>query len=101
MTGDEIRIPDAETFRFQRPQGRDGGRHQCRLGIPGQGQGLDIPVPDQVGQAFSQCLVHLGKDLARRRISLGQLAPHADDLSALPRKYECPHRGIPFCLMSL
>ena len=64
-------------------------RHQRRLGVFGELQGLGRAVPDDGGQLFPERRIDLVEHRARGRKSLRQGLAHADRLGALPRKGEC------------
>ncbi len=63
-------------------------RHQRRLRVLGQRQGLRRPLPDDVGQLLAERLVDLVEHRARFRKGLGKRLAHADRLAALAGKRE-------------
>ena len=70
-------------------------RHQRRLGVFGELQGLGRAVPDDGGQLFAERRVDLVEHRAGGRKSLRQGLAHADRLGTLPWKSECCRHGVP------
>ena len=98
MAGDEGRVPaDRESgLGLQHAQGGDRHRHQRRLGVFGELQGLGRPVPDDRRQLFAERRVDLVEHGPRGRKGLRQRLAHADRLGTLPRKSKCcRHRRSP------
>ena len=89
----EIHMRKAKPFGLQRAQGSNRGGHQRRLGILRQGQGFNLPLPDQRRQAFPQGFIHLLKHRPRGGIGLCQRLAHTNGLRALSGKYECSAHG--------
>ena len=91
MAGHEGGVPpDREAgLGLQHPQGGERDRHQGRLGIFGELQGLGRAVPDDGGQLLAERRIDLVENRARRRKGLRQGLAHADRLGTLPRKCEC------------
>jgi len=77
-------------LRFENSDHRKTRRHQCRLGVFGQGEVVVRPFEHQARQILRQSFVDFLKQPARRRKRSGEGTPHADHLRALTRKYECP-----------
>ena len=74
---------------LQHAQGRERDRHQRRLGIFGELQGLGRAFPDHGGQLFAERGIDLVEYRAGGRKSFRQRLAHADRLGALPGKSEC------------
>ncbi len=88
MAGDELRIArqvDAG-FRLQHPHRGERHRHQRRLGILGQGEGLGRSLEDDGAELGAERRIDFIEHLPRGRESLGQRLAHADRLTALARK---------------
>ena len=74
---------------LQYTQGSERDRHQCRLGIFGELQGLSRTIPDNGCQLLAERRIDLVENRAGGRKSLRQGLAHADRLGALPWKSEC------------
>ena len=70
--------------RLQHPQSRQRNRHQRRLGIFGELQGLGRAVPNDGCQLFTERRIDLVEHRAGGRKGLRQRLAHADRLGALP-----------------
>src|SRR5579859_4961791 len=82
-------------FAFQHTHGSERDRHQRRLGIFRQLQGLAWTVPDDVRQLLTERRIDLVEYRPRRRKSLRQRLAHTDRLGTLPRKGECCRHTCP------
>ncbi len=91
MSGDKGGVPShRETgFLFKHAQGRERDRHQRRLGVFGELEGLRRTIPDDPGQFFAKRRIHLVEYRAGGRKSLGERLAHSDGLRPLPRKGKC------------
>ncbi len=74
---------------FQRPHCCNRNRHECRLGIGGQGQGIFRAIEDDVGQFFTQGLIDFLENLSGLRITVVKGFAHSNLLAALAWKCEC------------
>src|SRR5579859_2554502 len=82
-------------FAFQHTHGGERDRHQRRLGIFRQLQGLAWTVPDDVRQLLTERRIDLGEYRTRRRKSLRERLAHSDRLGTLTRKGECCRHTCP------
>ena len=91
MTGHEGSIVSKRDPRLglQHPQGRERYRHQRRLGIFGQLQGLARTIPDDGGELLAEGLIDLVENHPRHGKGVGQRLAHANRLGALARKRKC------------
>ena len=98
MAGDEGGGSDRHALGLERAHRGERGRHQRRLGVAGQGELGGVTVPDQRRELLAEGRIDLVENRLRRREGRGEVAPHADDLGTLPRKYECArHDPSLFC----
>src|SRR6478672_10229817 len=97
MAGDErgIVCEIEACLALEHPHRRKRYRHQRGLGILRQGEPLRRSVPHDGAQLVAERLVHLVEHLACCREGLGERLPHADGLTALPRKNECDGHAYP------
>ena len=91
---------DRHALGLERAHRGERGRHQRRLGVAGQGELGRVALPDQGGELLAERGVDLVEDRPRGRKGLGEVAPHADDLGALPGKHECPRHDPSLALFS-
>ena len=73
---------------------RKRNRHQGRLGVLGQRQGVERTIEHDLGQLLAERGVDLIEHGAGRGVRLGELGAHADGLTALPGKDECNGHGL-------
>ena len=90
MAGDESDMGFEIELAVFLEHARDGEahRHQRRLRILGEGQIALRPLEHEAREILLQRLVDLVEDIARRRERAGKIAPHADRLRTLARKYQ-------------
>ena len=99
MAGNELRVAlEIEaSLGFQDADRRQRHRHQCRLGVFGERQGLDRPFEYGGRQLGAERLVDLVEDLLRGREIRRQGLAHADRLATLPWEHERRRHALP-CL---
>ena len=90
MAGDEADLGHEIELALALEHAQDGEAdgHQGRLGVLGQGQGLDRPFEHQAAERLLERLIDLFKDVAGRAKGPGEILAHAHRLGALPRKYK-------------
>ncbi len=90
MAGDEggVALQVEPGLGLQHAQRRERGGHQRRLGVGGERQRLDRPVPHDGRQLLAQRLVDFLEHGAGDGELIGEGLAHADRLAALPGKHE-------------
>src|SRR5579864_169008 len=105
MASNKSRVPShrESRFRLQHAQGRKRHRHQGRLGIFSELQGLRWAVPYGGRQFLAERGIDLVEDRARRREGFRKRLTHTDGLRTLAGKSECCcHRMSPeFCFPAI
>ena len=75
-----------DAMGLEHPGRGEADRHQRRLGVLGQRQGLGRAVPDEARQLLAEGVIDLGENGAGFRIGVGERLAHADGLAPLSRK---------------
>ena len=81
-------IGDGHAVRFEHTDDGDGRRHQRRLGVFGEAQGILGAFEHDFRERDAERIIDFLEDSAGRGIGLGKIVPHADSLAALSGKGE-------------
>jgi hypothetical protein len=97
MPGHEARIAGEIQTRLalEHPERREAHRHEGRLRVRSEVQGVCGAFPHRGGELFRQGAVDLVEHGACDRKGLGQRLSHADNLAALTGKNESTHQAVP------
>ena len=88
-------------FPLQHAQRGEGIGHDCGLRILGQRQVRFRPLRHDAEEMLPQRLVDFLEKLARDGRCRRKGRPHANSLTALPRKDECAHSRDPLSMKAL